>query len=69
VETNKGTRESRTLESRAVAAEDIGFPFAAQAAQLTRQHAGRKNETVGLITDLAPAELPALRWLKANRQG
>jgi hypothetical protein len=69
VEKNKGARESRTLESRPVAAEDIGFPFAAQAAQLTRQRAGRKDETVGLITDLATEELPPLRWLKANRQG
>ena len=51
-----------------MAAEDIGFPFAAQAAQLTRQHTGRKKETVGLITDLTPAQLPALQWLKANRQ-
>ena len=69
METNKGVRESRTLESRALAAEDIGFPFAAQGAQLTRQHAGRKDETVGLITDLTPEQLPPLRWLKANRQG
>lgn len=69
MEKNKGARESRTLESRPVAAEDIGFPFAAQAAQLTRQRAGRKDETVGLITDLATEELPPLRWLKANRQG
>ena len=51
-----------------MAAEDIGFPFAAQAALLTRQRRGRKNETVGLITDLLPHELPALQWLKANRQ-
>ena len=51
-----------------MAAEDIGFPFAAQAAQLTRQHTGRKNETVGLITDLTASQLPALQWLKANRQ-
>jgi hypothetical protein len=56
------------LESRPVAAEDIGFPFAAQVALLTRQHTGRKNETVGLITDLLPQQLPALQWLKANRQ-
>lgn len=69
MEKNKGARESRTLEARAVAAENIGFPFAAQAAQLTRQRAGRKDETVGLITDLAPAELPPRRWLQANRQG
>jgi predicted transposase YbfD/YdcC len=68
VEKNKGVPESRTLESRPVAAEDIGFPFAAQIAQVTRQHAGRKNETVGLITDLAPDQLPAAQWLKANRQ-
>lgn len=59
--------ESRTLESRPAAAEDIGFPFAAQVALLTRQHVGRKDETVGLITDLTPDELPAQRWLQSNR--
>jgi hypothetical protein len=59
--------ESRTLESRPVAAEDIGFPFAAQVGLLTRQHVGRKNETVGLITNLAPEQLSAAQWLKANR--
>jgi hypothetical protein len=69
VEQNKGVRESRTVETRAVAAENIGFPFAAQAAQLTRQRPGRKDETVGLITDLAPAELTPRQWLQANRQG
>ena len=69
MEKNKGVRESRTLESRPVAAEDVGFPFAAQAALVTRQHVGRKDETVGLITDLAPHELPARQWLHANRQG
>jgi hypothetical protein len=69
VEKNKGAQESRTLESCPVAAEDIGFPFAAQAAQLTRQRAGRKDETVGLITNLPAQELPPLQWLKANRQG
>ena len=69
MEKNKGVPESRTLESRPVAAEDIGFPFAAQAAQVTRQLLGRKDETVGLITDLTPQELTPLRWLQANRQG
>ena len=59
--------ESRTLESRPVAAEDVGFPFAAQAAFLTRQRAGRQNETVGLITDLEPSALAAKDWLRANR--
>lgn len=68
MEKNKGVRESRTLESRPVAAEDIGFPFAAQVARVTRQHVGRKDETVGLITDLSPQELPAHAWLQANRQ-
>jgi hypothetical protein len=67
LEKNKGVAESRTLQSRSVAAEDIGFPFAAQAALLTRQHVGRKDETVGLITDLPPEALDAQRWLKANR--
>lgn len=60
-------RASRTLESRPAAAEDVGFPFAAQVALLTRQHVGRKDETVGLITDLTPEQLPAERWLKNNR--
>ncbi len=69
MEKNKGVPESRTLESRPVAAEDVGFPFAAQAALLTRQHLGRKNETVGLITDHSPKDLPAPAWLRANRQG
>ncbi len=69
MEKNKGVRESRTLESRPVAAEDIGFPFAAQAALVTRQHIGRKDETVGLITDHSPQDLPAQVWLRANRQG
>ena len=69
MEKNKGVWESRTLEARAVVAENIGFPFAAQAAQLTRQHAGRKEETVGLLTDLAPDELTPRQWLQANRQG
>ena len=68
MEKNKGVRESRTLESRPVAAEDVGFPFAAQAALITRQHLGRKDETVGLITDHPPEDLPAQAWLVANRQ-
>ena len=55
--------------SRPAAAEDIGFPFAAQVALLTRQHVGRKDETVGLITDWMPEQFPATRWLKGNRHG
>lgn len=61
--------ESRTLVSRSVAAEDIGFPFAAQAALLTREHAGRPPETVGLLSDLTAQQLSAQQWLKGNRQG
>jgi hypothetical protein len=34
---------------------------------LTRQHLGRKDETVGLITDVPPQDLDAAHWLKANR--
>ena len=69
MEKNKGVRESRTIETRPVAAEDVGFPFAAQAAQLTRQRAGRQDETVALLTDLSAAELSPRQWLRANRQG
>jgi len=46
----------------------VGFPFAAQAARLTRQASGRADETVALITDLAPRQLDAATWLKRNRQ-
>lgn len=55
------------MESRSTAGEDIGFPFAAQVALLTRERVGRKTETVGLITNLTPDQLPAAAWLKANR--
>jgi predicted transposase YbfD/YdcC len=68
VEKNKGIQESRTLESCAVQPENIGFPFAAQAAMVVRQHAGRKDETVALVTSLPPTALNAQQWLLANRQ-
>ena len=69
MEKNKGCQESRTIETQAVASEDIGFPFAAQAARLTRRHAGRKDESVALVTSLEPKQLTASDWLAANRQG
>ncbi len=69
MEKNKGVPESRTIETRPVAPEDIGFPFAAQAALLTRQRVGRKTETVGLITDLGADQLNPRQWLAANRLG
>lgn len=62
---NLGSRVLRPALDRL--SEDIGFPLAAQVALLTRQRAGRRDETVGLITDLTPAELPAAQWLQANR--
>jgi hypothetical protein len=68
VEKNKGVSESRTLETCPAVAENLGFPFAAQAAILVRQHTGRKNETVALVTSLPPATLNAQQWLLANRQ-
>jgi len=34
---------------------------------LTRQHVGRKNETIGLITELEPEALDTPIWLRANR--
>ena len=36
---------------------------------MTCQRAGRKDETLGLITDLGAEELAPRRWLQANRQG
>jgi hypothetical protein len=68
VEKNKGIQECRTIETRLVAPENLGFPFAAQAAMLVRQHAGRKDETVALVTSLPPEALNAQQWLLANRQ-
>lgn len=68
MEQNKGCRASRTIETRAVAPENIGFPLAAQAARLVRQHPGRQDETVALVTSLPPQELAAPQWLLANRQ-
>lgn len=68
MEKNKGVQESRTIETALVQPENIGFPFAAQAALLVRQHAGRKDETVALVTSLPPEALNAQQWLCANRQ-
>ena len=46
----------------------MGFPFASQAARLLRQTQGRKNEEVALITSAPVSLLPALLWLRLNRQ-
>ena len=50
-----------------MSAEEIGLPFAAQGARVLRQREGRKDEEVGLVTDLGSEELPASQWLSANR--
>ena len=67
MEQNKGCHENRTLETRPVAPEELGFPLAAQAALLVRQRTGRKDETVALVTSLPPQERDASQWLVANR--
>jgi hypothetical protein len=68
VEPNQGCLGSRTLDARPVAAKDIGFPFAAQATLLVREHVGRKNEMVAQIPGLPSEELNAAQRQKAHRQ-
>jgi predicted transposase YbfD/YdcC len=51
-----------------VAPENLGFPLAAQAAMLVRQHTGRKDEIVALVTSLSSEQLNPQQWLLANRQ-
>ena len=67
MEWNKSRRESRTIEARPVQAEELCFPFAAQAARLRRQTKGREDEVVALITSLAPDQLSPRQWLEHNR--
>lgn len=51
-----------------MAPENLGFPLAAQAAMLVRQHTGRKDEIVALVTSLSSEQLNPQQWLLANRQ-
>ena len=67
MEWNKSRRESRTLQSSALPAETLGFPFAEQAARIRRQVKGRDDELVCLITSVVPAQLKAPQWLAYNR--
>lgn len=69
MEKNRGCLENRTIETRSLAPETIGFPFAAQAARISRQHIGRKDQTVALVTSLGPQQLSPSDWLASNRQG
>jgi len=68
-ERNKSRTETRTLQSAAVTAEAMGFPFAGQAARVRREVEGRQPETVALITSLPPERLDAAGWLRLNRRG
>ena len=52
-----------------MAAEDVGFPLAMQAARLLRQTTGRQDEEVALITSAPPKRLNAQTWLRLNRKG
>ena len=61
--------ENRAIRTAEVSAEDVGFPFAAQAARLLRQTEGRQDERVALITSAPVHRLNAPQWLRLNRQG
>jgi hypothetical protein len=67
VEKNKGRDESRSLRSKSLGAEELGFPLAKQAARLLRQTTGRQDEEVTLVTSAGPEKLDASQWLKLNR--
>jgi len=60
--------ENRVIRTAAVTPEDVGFPFASQAARLLRQTQGRKDEEVALITSAPAQRLNATEWLRLNRQ-
>src|SRR2546422_9364555 len=67
-ETNKGRAENRTIRTAAVTPEEVGFPFARQAARLLRQTQGRKDEEVALLTSAPLSLLPALLWLRSEER-
>ena len=66
-EINKSRKESRSIVTPPVSAEQICFPLAEQAALLLRQTHGRKGELVPLITSIEPSRLDATNWLRLNR--
>jgi hypothetical protein len=67
VEWNKDRLESRTIQTRPISGETLGFPFAEQMALLRRQCSSRNGEVVSLVTSLAPNQLKAAAWLVLNR--
>ncbi len=64
---NKGRLESRSIRTKVLTAEQMGFPLAEQAALLLRQVKGRKDELVSLVSSAEPEKLSAQRWLQLNR--
>lgn len=62
----KGQPVTRTLVSRPLDAETIGFPLVAQAALVRRERVELAPETVALITSRPASELGPARWLDAN---
>ncbi len=56
----------RTLVSAEVDGEQIGHPFAAQAARVLRQRADQAPVSVCLLTSRPADELCAQQWLEAN---
>lgn len=69
MEVNKTRKESRSIATAEVSAEQVGFPLAQQGARLLRQTEGRQDECVELITSADPKRLKAAEWLRLNRQG
>jgi hypothetical protein len=57
------------IRTAQVSPEEVGFPFASQAARLLRQTQGRKDEAVALITSAPVSLLPPKLWLLLNRKG
>jgi hypothetical protein len=66
-EINKSRKDSRSIVTEPVSAEQICFPLAEQAALLLRQTEGPKDELVALITSVEPSGLDATNWLRLNR--
>ncbi len=66
-EINKSRRESRSIVTAPVSAEQVCFPLAEQAALLLRQTEGRKDELVALITSVEPSRFDAANWMRLNR--
>jgi hypothetical protein len=68
-ERNAGRYERRTLRARPVSAETVGYPFAAQVAELCRWRAESppEPERVYLITSFPAPELAPDRFLRLKR--